>query len=411
MRLSELFSKTSKQVPSDEVSINAQLLIRAGYVDKVAAGVYTFLPLGQRVIAKISQIVREEMDAVGGQEITMPVLHPKANWETTGRWKDFDVLFKVKGASGEFALGPTHEEIVAPLAKKFVSSYLDLPKALYQIQTKFRDEPRAKSGLLRGREFLMKDLYSFHRDEADFEKYYKVVQGAYKRIFDRLGLEAILTEASGGTFSKFSHEYQIVCASGEDEIIYCPGGDFAQNTEISEVREGKQCDLGHGPLKKVRTIEVGNIFPLKDKYSAPFNLTFKDKDGKDKIVLMGCYGLGISRAMGAIAEVFHDDRGLAWPKSVAPYDAYLVHIEDPGTEPWAKEAYEKLTRADIDVLWDDRESVSAGEKFADCDLIGIPTRLVVSKKVGRGKLEVKERWEGKVEILGIEEAINKLVSI
>lgn len=408
MRLSELFSKTSKQVPSDEVSVNAQLLIRAGYVDKVAAGVYTFLPLGQRVIDKISAIVREEMDAIGGQEITMPVLHPKANWETTGRWKDFDVLFKVKGASGEFALGPTHEEIVVPLAKRFISSYLDLPKALYQIQTKFRDEPRAKSGLLRGREFLMKDLYSFHGDEADFEKYYKVVQGAYKKIFDRLGLEAILTEASGGTFSKFSHEYQIVCASGEDEIIYCLGGDFAQNTEISEVREGKQCDLGHGPLKKVRTIEVGNIFPLKDKYSAPFKLTFKDKDGKDKIVLMGCYGLGISRAMGAIAEVFHDDRGLAWPKSVSPYDAHLVHIEDPGTEPWVKEAYEKLTRADIDVLWDDRESVSAGEKFVDCDLIGIPTRLVVSKKVGKGQVEVKERGKDKLETTSLESAIKRL---
>lgn len=408
MRLSELFSKTSKQVPSDEVSINAQLLIRAGYIDKVAAGVYTFLPLGQRVIAKISQIVREEINAVDGQEITMPVLHPKANWETTGRWKDLDVLFKIEGASGEFALGPTHEEIVVPLAKRFISSYLDLPKALYQIQTKFRDEPRAKSGLLRGREFLMKDLYSFHRDEADFERYYKVVQGAYKKIFNRLGLEAILTEASGGTFSKFSHEYQVVCASGEDEIIYCPGGDFAQNTEISEVREGKQCDLGHGPLKKVRTIEVGNIFPLKDKYSAPFNLTFKDKGGKDKIVLMGCYGLGISRAMGAIAEVFHNDRGLAWPKSVSPYDAHLVHIEDAGTEPWARETYSKLKDAGIDVLWDDRESVSAGEKFADADLLGIPMRLVVSKKVGKGRVEVKERGKDKLETTSLESAIKQL---
>ena len=403
MEVSKLFSKTSKQAPADEVSTNAKLLIRAGYIDKVAAGIYTFLPLGQRVLAKISQIVREEMDAVGGQEIAMPVLHPKANWEKTGRWKGFDVLFKLKGESGEFALGPSHEEIVVPLANRFIFSYSDLPKAVYQIQTKFRDEPRAKSGLLRGREFLMKDMYSFHTSEKDMKDFYnKHAKIAYRKIFKRLGLDAIETQAGGGSFSKFSDEYQVICESGEDEKIYCPGGDFAQNTEICEVREGKQCDLGHGPLKRVKTIEVGNIFPLKDNFSKPFGLVYKDKNGQDKPVMMGCYGIGVSRLMGAIVEVFHDGRGIIWPKAVAPFDVHLVHIEDTGTEPWAKETYQKLTEAGISVLWDDRENVSAGEKFADCDLLGIPTRLVVSKKTGKGKVEVKERALDKTEVYSLD---------
>lgn len=408
MRLSELFSKTSKQVPADEASVNAKLLIRAGYVDKTAAGIYSYLPLGQKVIENISSIVREEMNAIGGQEITMPVLHPKANWETTDRWKNFDVLFRVKGESGEFALGPTHEEIVVPMAKHFIKSYSDLPKYVYQIQTKFRDEPRAKAGLLRGREFLMKDLYSFHADEKDFEEYYEKAKKAYRNIFKRLGLNAIETKASGGTFSKYSDEYQVICESGEDEIIYCPGGDFAQNTEIATVREGKQCDLGHGPLVRARTIEVGNIFSLKDKYSKPFGLVYTDSKGEQKPVLMGCYGIGISRLMGAIVEVFHDDYGIVWPRSVAPYDVYLVHIEDKGTEPWAKETYQKLTDAGISVLWDDRENVSAGEKFADCDLIGVPVRLVVSKKVGEGKVEWKERDKEASRVITLEEAIKSL---
>ncbi len=408
MRVTDLFSKTSKQVPSDETSVNAKLLIRAGYVDKVAAGIYSYLPLGQSVINNISSIVREEMDAIGGQEITMPVLQPKANWEQTGRWKSFDVLFRVRGEAGEFALGPTHEEIVVPMAKHFVKSYGDLPKYVYQIQTKFRDEVRAKAGLLRGREFLMKDLYSFHATEADFEKYYEKAKVAYRNVFKRVGLNAIETRASGGTFSKYSDEYQVVCESGEDEIIYCPGGDFSENTEIATVKEGKQCDLGHGPLVRAKTIEVGNIFSLKDKYSSAFGLKYTDSDGKEKPVLMGCYGIGISRLMGAIVEVMHDERGIIWPRSVAPFDAHLVHIEDTGTEPWVKEIYKKLTEAGVAVLWDDRENVSAGEKFADADLIGIPVRLVVSKKVGKGKVEMKERDKETPRVFTVEDLIREL---
>ena len=399
MRLSQLLSKTSKQVPHDEVSTNAKLLIRAGFVDKVAAGIYTFLPLGQKVLDNISNIVREEMDAIGGQEVVMPVLHPKANWEATGRWKSFDALYKTKAASGDFALGPSHEEIVVPLLKRFVSSYQDLPKYVYQIQTKFRDEPRAKSGLLRGREFLMKDLYSFHTNEADFEKYYKRAQDSYKKVFARCGLDSILTYAAGGTFSKASHEFQVICENGEDEIIYCPGGDYSENVEIAKVKEGKLCDLGHGPLKRVKTIEVGNIFPLKDKFSKAFDLKYKDRSGKDHLVFMGCYGIGISRLMAAIVEVYHDEKGIIWPEQVSPFSAHLLVISDEsGVISQAEDIYQKLTKAGIDILFDDRKDVSAGEKFADADLIGIPVRLVVSKKVGKDKLEVKRRGEEKIEI-------------
>lgn len=415
MRLSQLLSRTSKQLPHDEVSVNAKLLTRAGFIDKVAAGIYSYLPLGQRVLGKISNIVREEMNAIGGQEVTMPVLHPKANWEKTGRWKGFDVLFKVKGHSGEFAMGPSHEEIAVPLTQKFVLSYADLPRYVYQIQTKFRDEPRAKSGLLRGREFLMKDFYSFHTDEKDMMAYYNKMRKVYTKTLKRLGLETIETKAAGGTFSKFSHEYQVICESGEDEIVYCPGGDFAENAEITKVRENKQCDLGHGPLKKVKTIEVGNIFPLKDKFSKAFDFNYVDRQGRKRPVLMGCYGIGISRLMGAIVEVYHDERGIIWPESVAPFNVQLVHIEDsprgeagPGTEPWVQETYEKLIKVGIEVLWDDRRDTSAGEKFADADLIGVPTRLVVSKKVGKGRVEIKARSGQKTEIVPLEKMTARL---
>lgn len=412
MKYSQLFGKTLKQAPHDEVSVNSKLLIRAGFVDKVAAGVYSYLPLGKRVIDNISQIVREEMDAIGGQEITMPVLHPKANWEKTGRWSTFDVLFRVKGQSGEYALGPTHEEIIVPLAAQYIFSYNDLPKYVYQIQTKFRDEPRASSGLMRGREFLMKDLYSFHRDEADLDKYYETAKAAYAKIFERLGLSALEVEASGGTFSKYSHEYQVVAESGEDTIFYCDGKDcgFAQNKEIAEVKDGDTCpectDAGRkGKIHEVHAAEVGNIFKLKTKYSVPFGFTYADEKGEKKPVMMGCYGIGISRLMGVIAEINNDDKGLIWPKSVAPYPAHLVSLNKSGSK-----VYEQLKDAGIGVLWDDREEVSAGTKFADADLVGVPVRLVVSDKAGEGKVEWKERGSDEIEILGLNEAIKRLSS-
>lgn len=411
MKLSQLFSKTTKQDPRDEESINAKLLIRAGFIRKEVAGVYNFLPLGLRVLNKITNIVREEMNAAGGQEVLLSSLQNKANWEKTGRWKSFDVLFKVQSQfKSEYALGPTHEEVLVPIASEFVKSYRDLPFYIYQIQNKFRDEPRAKAGLLRGREFLMKDLYSFHADERNMQDYYEKMKGVYLKTLKRTGLDAILTYAAGGTFSKDSHEFQVICESGEDEIIYCPGGDFAENVEISKVKEGKQCDLGHGPLKRVKTIEVGNIFPLHDKYSKALDLKFRDKDDKEKFVQMGCYGLGITRAMGAIVEVYHDDRGIIWPESIAPFQVHLITIDNSQlTIDQNKDVYQKLSKAGIEVLWDDREAVSAGEKFADADLIGIPTRIVVSKKVGKGKVEVKKRGGQKTEILPLEKLVSQLI--
>ena len=409
MKYSQLFGKTQRQDPKDEVSKNAKLLIRAGFISKEVSGVYNFLPLGLRVLNKIANIVREEMDSAGGQEILLSALQNSQSWQKTGRWKSFDALFKVKSQyDQEYALGPTHEEVLVPIAREYVKSYRDLPISLYQIQTKFRDEPRAKSGLLRGREFLMKDLYSFHADEKDMLKYYEAMKGVYRKVFGRLGLEAIETKAAGGTFSAFSHEYQVICENGEDEIIYCPGGDYSENLEIATAKEGKECDLGHGPLKRAKTIEVGNIFPLKDKFSKAFGLTYKDKSGKDKFVQMGCYGIGISRLMGAIVEVYNNDKGIIWPKTVSPFDVHLVHIEDPQTESWAKETYEKLTKAGIEVLWDDREDVTAGEKFADCDLIGIQVRLVISQKVGKGEAEWKERDKKKIELFTLKEILRKL---
>jgi prolyl-tRNA synthetase len=389
MLYSKVFGKTTKNISESEVSINAQLLTRGGFVNKSASGVYTILPLGKIVLDKISQIVREEMNAAGGQEVTMPVLQPKENWEKTGRWESLDVLYKVKDTSGkEMALGPTHEEIVTPLVRSYLNSYKQLPIYLYQIQTKFRDEPRAKSGLLRGREFLMKDMYSFHADSKDFTAYYEKMKKVYLNTFKRLGLAAIETEASGGSFSKFSHEYQVITKNGEDEIIYCKGGDFAQNTEIATVPEGKMCDLGHGPLEKVKTIEVGNIFDLKTKFSDAFDLRFTDSSGIEHPVLMGCYGIGISRVMAAIVEVYNDEGGILWPESVAPFEYHLVNI---GANKEAGELYEKMVKSGKEVLWDDREE-SAGVKLSDADLLGIPTRLIISdKSLKEDSVEIKKR--------------------
>ncbi len=411
MRYSKLFGKTIKDAPKDEVAINARLLIRAGFIRKEVSGVYNYLPLGLRVLKKISDIVRKEMNAIGGQELLLSSLQNKESWEKTGRWNGFDTLFKLTSVlDNQYPLGPTHEEVVVPLAKQFINSYKDLPLAVYQIQTKFRDEKRAKSGILRGREFLMKDLYSFHANEEDFNKFYEMAKKAYKNVFTCVELEAIETQASGGSFSKFSHEYQVIADQGEDEIVYCPGGDFSANAEISPVKEGKQCDLGHGLLKKARAIEVGNIFPLKTRFSEVFGLTYKNKDGENKHAVMGCFGIGITRLMGAIVEVHHDERGIVWPKSVAPYEVHLIEISDKGEGiNRVKEIYGKLQKAEVEVLYDDREDVSAGQKFADADIVGIPIRLVVSKKTG-DKIEWKERKETETKLLGLDEVLKRLKS-
>lgn len=404
MRYSSLFGRTIKEAPKDETSANARLLTRAGFIRKEIAGVYNYLPLGLRVLNKISKIVREEMEKVGGQELLLSAIQNKESWEKTGRWKSFDALFKLSSQfEKEYALGPTHEEVLVPLSQEFILSYRDLPFYVFQIQTKFRDEARAKAGILRGREFLMKDFYSFHETEEDLMKYYEEMKKAYRKVFERVGVKAIETKASGGTFSEFSHEYQVITEAGEDEIIYCPGGDYSENTEIAQAKEGQECRLGHGPLEKVKTIEVGNIFPLSDKFSKAFGLKFKNEKGEEQYVSMGCYGIGISRLMGTIVEVNNDEKGIIWPDAVAPFDVHLVSLDEEDL--WAKEVHDKLVEKGIDVLWDDRKDASAGAKFADADLIGIPVRLVVSKKLDKGKIEVRKRNEKDVKVMGIDDVI------
>jgi prolyl-tRNA synthetase len=410
MRITELHLKTLKTVPKDENSINASLLIRANYIEKLSSGVYNFLPLGLLVLNKITNIVREEMNSLGGKEILMAALQPKQNWEQTGRWQSLSALFKVKSQYDiDYALGPTHEEIVTPLAKRYIVSYKDLPLYLYQIQTKFRDEPRPKSGLLRTREFLMKDLYSFHKDENDLDLYYEKVKRGYFKIFKRLNLEAILVEASGGTFSKFSHEFQVITPSGEDNIYYCPHCGFARNEEI--IGDLKKCPYCGHELEKVRGIEVGNIFKLKDKYSKPFDLKFIDKDGFEKIVMMGCYGIGISRILGALVETHYDEKGIIWPESIAPFKFYLLPLfsgkktKDYKIKKEAENIYQKLIKNKIEILYDDRKDVSSGEKLQDADLLGIPYRIVISNNtLDKNSVELKKRSDKKSQLITLRTA-------
>ncbi|MEK9154740.1 MAG: aminoacyl--tRNA ligase-related protein [Patescibacteria group bacterium] len=405
---SELFSKTKREAPRDEEAINAQLLIRAGFIDKTMAGVYTFLPLGLKVFKKIENIIREEIKAIGGVEILMPSLQSKTNWERTGRWETYDSLFKFTSfySKADYALGPTHEEIVSPLMAKFIFSHKDLPKYVFQIQNKFRDESRAKSGLLRGREFFMKDLYSFHKDEADLDKYYEKAIKAYFQIFKKAGIgkSTYLTFASGGTFSKYSHEFQTLTPAGEDIIYICDKCQVAINKEIIE--EQKVCpECGNQNLKTEKAVEVGNIFKLKLKYSQPFDLKYKDESGNEKGVVMGCYGIGLNRLLGTIVEVNHDNKGIIWPETVAPYSVHLLRLsEKTGVKKLADSVYKNLQKLGVEVLYDDRSDVSIGEKFADADLIGIPYRLVVSEKTGN-KIEVKNRSKQKIELANEKELI------
>ena len=393
MRLSELFAKTERRPPKNEESKNAKLLEQAGFIQKLSAGVYTFLPLGLRVLNKIENIVRGEMNKAGGVEILMPSLHPKENWEITGRWQAFDALFKTKSNfGGEYALGPTHEEVLYSLLKKHISSYRDLPVYIYQIQTKFRDEKRPKAGLLRAREFRMKDLYSFHANDEDRDKYYEVMKKSYVEIFKKLGLAAIPTTASGGTFSELSLEFQVASDAGEDTIYFCKKCNLAINKEIVGLNSPK-CSNCAGPTKEIKAIEAGNIFPLKEKYANDFNLNFKGEAGKEKLVSAGCYGFGTSRVMGIIAEVMSDEKGLIWPNEVAPFTLHLIAV---GESPKVKKAGEKLY-ADLiarggEALYDDRAERTVGEKFAEADLLGIPLRAVVSEKtLEKDSVELKER--------------------
>ncbi|MEQ1849699.1 MAG: aminoacyl--tRNA ligase-related protein [Candidatus Peribacteraceae bacterium] len=413
MLLSQLFTKTSKDAAHDAESKNAEFLARAGYVSKTMAGVYSYLPLGLRVLRSIEQVVREEMDRIGSQEVWLSALSPKENWETTGRWdpKVFDVLFHVPGAGDqEYALNPTHEEIITPLMKQYIRSYRDLPFGAYQIQTKFRNELRAKSGILRGREFLMKDLYSFHTDQADLDRYYEVVMGAYDQIFVRLGLaeKTYLTFASGGSFSQYSHEYQVVLEKGEDTIFISieaekQGKHIAINKEIFKPGETKCPVTGGTEFREAKASEAANIFKLSNKFSAPFELQYTKEDGSRSDVIMGCYGIGISRLMGILTEACADEAGLRWPSGIAPVDMHIVPLAKTADEESytvAKALYEKLMKAGKRCLFDDRIDNSVGSRMADADMLGSALRIVVSPKtLKEKKLEVKNRWTAEMALM------------
>jgi len=404
MRQSQLFTKTLKEAPKDEKSINAQLLIRAGFIDKLTAGVYSFLPLGLRVLKKVENIIREEMENISGQELLLPALHPKEIWQKTNRWQ-YPEMFKLKNRSGkDFSLGWTHEEVITSLMKKFIRSYKDLPVFVFQIQDKFRDELRSKSGLLRVIEFIMKDLYSFHYDEKDLDIYYEKAKKAYFKIFKRCGLEkyTFLTLASGGAFSKYSHEFQTITSYGEDEIYLCPKCKIAINKEIIKEEKYQCTKCKSKKLEIKKSIEVGNIFKLGDKFSKAFNFYFKDKDGKEKLVQMGCYGIGLGRLMGAVVEVFHDEKGILWPNELSPFHVHLICLgNDQKLKRETEKIYQILRKEKIEVLYDDRDR-APGEKFADADLIGIPFRIVISEKTLKSNsLEVKERKKKETQLVKI----------
>ena len=410
MKLSQSFVKTVKTTPGDEVSESAKLLLRAGYIYKEMAGVYDYLPLGMRTLDKIMQVIREEMNALGGQELRMTSLQPRDNWEASGRWSDdvMDVWFKTKlNAGGEVGLGATHEEPLTHLMKTYISSYKDLPVYAYQFQTKFRNELRAKSGIMRTREFMMKDLYSFSKDREEHEEFYEKCAESYKRIFNRLGIgnDTFRTFASGGAFSKYSDEFQTLCEVGEDIIYLDREKGIAVNEEVYNDEVLADLGLDKSKLEQCKAAEVGNIFTLGYRFSDALDLTYNDAEGKRQKVFMGSYGIGPSRVMGVIAEKLSDKDGLVWPEEIAPYKYYVIGIGEQG-EKIAAELHDK---APEDVMLDDRKNARNGEKFADADLMGIPYRVVVSDKtLAEDKVELKNRATGETKLLTLAEFQNKL---
>jgi prolyl-tRNA synthetase len=414
MKVSQLFTKTRKQAPADETAKNAQLLIRAGYVYKVMAGVYAYTPLGLRVLENIKQIVREEMNAVNGQELIMTNLQPKETWETTTRWSDdvVDVWFKTKlKDESEIGLAWSHEEAIMEMMQQYLESYKDLPTSVYQFQTKLRNELRAKSGIMRGREFVMKDMYSLHNTAEDLDEYYEKVKQAYLRVYDRLGLgdDTYVTFASGGAFTKFSHEFQTVCDAGEDILYLHREKKIAVNEEVLDDAVA-ELGIDKSELEKVKSAEVGNIFNFGTEKSEQMGIYVTGADGKEQPIYLASYGIGITRVMGVIVEKFADDHGIVWPDNVAPYKLYLVRIgQSDEVVAEADKLYQTLRDKGVEVLYDDRDA-RPGEKFTDADLLGIPHRVVVSEKTMQaGKLEYKARAEATSEAIEVEAILAKLV--
>lgn len=411
MRQSKLFTKTKKEVPTDEVSKNAELLLRGGFIHKEMAGVYSYLPLGLRVLDKIENIIREEINAIGGQEIVMSALQNPELWKKTDRWDDqkVDIWFKTKLKNEtELGLGFTHEEPLTNIMKSYINSYRDLPCSVYQFQTKFRNEIRAKSGVMRTREFVMKDLYSFCKDEKEHNEFYEKAKEAYKNIFKRVGIGHLtyLTFASGGSFSKFSHEFQTVTSTGEDSIYINEENNIAINKEVFTDDVKKDLNLS-GNFKETKAVEVGNIFTLGTRFSEALDLTYQTEKGDKKPVFMGSYGIGPARLMGTVVEVLTDDKGIIWPESIAPFKVHLLSLgEDQNIKKEANFIYDTLVKKNIEVLFDDRNEVSPGEKFVDADLLGIPFRVVVSSRSMKDNgVELKKRNEEKGKIISLDELL------
>jgi prolyl-tRNA synthetase len=414
MRFSQLFTKTSKTVPAAETARNAQLLIQAGFIHKEMAGVYSYLPLGKRVLDNIASVVREEMNVIGGLEVQLSALQSKELWEKTGRWDDatVDNWFKTKLKNGtELGLGLSHEEPLTQALGNFVNSYKELPVAIYQIQNKFRNELRAKSGLMRGREFLMKDLYSFSRSQKEHDEFYEKAAVAYMKVYERLGIGDVTyrTYASGGIFSQFSDEFQALSQVGEDTIYVHEAKRIAVNKEVYTDEVLAKLGLAKGELVEKRGVEVGNIFSLGSKYADALDVYYTDEASARQSIIMGCYGIGISRLMGLLAEHFADDKGLVWPEAVAPAKVYLVRLGNaPDVIKQADELYESLTASRAQVLYDDRD-MRAGEKFADADLLGIPYRVVISDKtLASASYELKARTADTAQQVNIEKLLKIL---
>lgn len=412
MLQSTLINKTKKEAPEEIKSRSARLFYRADYIDKLASGIYSFLPLGWRVHEKIAEVIREEMKGIGAQEVFLPTLQPKGLWEKSGRWGEMDPpLFKVEDRhEREYALGSTHEEVVSDLVRERINSYRDLPSALFQIQNKFRNEMRATGGLLRTREFMMKDLYSFHENKQDLEKYYSKVEKAYHKIYNRCGVEAVEVEAlSGSIGGEDSNEFMVLAEEGEDEVLICESCGYGRNLEVK--KEQESCPECGGNLQRKAAIEAGHIFKLGDKYSKQLNVSYTIESGEQYPVIMGCYGIGVSRLMAAVAERRSDEKGLVWPREIAPFDGHLLELNkqmDEEIKSEAERVYARLQDEGYEVLFDE-QGRSAGEKFAEADLIGIPLRIVVSERtISENKVEVKGREEDEEKLVSLDNVVEML---